>query len=515
MKKTLTLLFILFISTISSIYTVNAQETEEQSTEITKQIEISREYVFIYFWEFFKDTPISYKYINLNFKNIKEWSALEHSLKTLVYHDKIDNTSSYLKQSKNMNAYVFYKLSEKILWLEFTLDKASLVSRNVQQKDLNFITETYTNNNKVYIPKSSNNNSSEVLWDKKEMFNDVYESLTENHYDKANIDKEELIYSAIEWMAKWTGDKHTSFFPPVESKNFNENLNWEYEGIWTYVEMSVPGELKITSPIPGWPAEKAWLKWWDIIIKVEDKDVNDENSLEEIISWIKWPAWTTVNLTVLRKGREIEIEVTREKITIKNIDYKKINNKTYYLQLKSFWNGISWEFKTALEEIKQSPTVNKIIIDLRNNGGWYLWEVTEMLSYMVPEGDSTAVVKYNGMDRHYYSKGYDLIDFSDYEIIILQNSGTASASEIMIGTMQDYLDITTIGENTYWKGSVQTVKTYSDGSTFKYTIAKWFTWKTQTWIDWIWIAPDIELELNIEAFKYNWKDNQLDKAIYK
>ncbi len=81
--------------------------------------------------------------------------------------------------------------------------------------------------------------------------------------------------------------------------------------------------------------------------------------------------------------------------------------------------------------------------------------------------------------------------------------------------MQDYLDITTIGENTYWKGSVQTVKTYSDGSTFKYTIAKWFTWKTQTWIDWIWIAPDIELELNIEAFKYNWKDNQLDKAIYK
>lgn len=103
---------------------------------------------------------------------------------------------------------------------------------------------------------------------------------------------------------------------------------------------------------------------------------------------------------------------------------------------------------------------------MRNNGGWYLWEVTEMLSYMVPEGDATAVVKYNGMDRYYYSKGYDLIDFNDYEIIILQNSGTASASEIMIWTMQDYLEVTTIWENTYWKGSVQTVKTYADGSTF-------------------------------------------------
>lgn len=246
MKKILTLLFILFISTLSSIYSVNAEENEAQTTQVVEQneIDISREYVFIYFWDFFKETPNSYKYINLNFKNIKEWSALEHSLKTLVYHDKIDNTSTYLKQNKVMNAYVFYKLSEKILSLEFTLDKESLVSRNVQEKDLNFIKETYTNNNKVYIPSSSNLSSNSALWDKEEIFNDVYESLTENHYDRANIDNDDLIYSAIEGLAKWTWDKHTSFFPPVESKNFNENLNWEYEWIWTYVEMSIPGELK-------------------------------------------------------------------------------------------------------------------------------------------------------------------------------------------------------------------------------------------------------------------------------
>ena len=137
-----------------------------------------------------------------------------------------------------------------------------------------------------------------------------------------------------------------------------------------------------------------------------------------------------------------------------------------------------------------------------------------MLGYVVPEWEKTAIVKYNWWNNTFYSKWLNIVDLNKYEVIILQNSGTASASEIMIWTLKDYFPkIVSIGENTYWKWSVQTMKQYDDGSSFKYTIAKWFTWKTETWIDWVWFKADIELEYDLEAYKLDWVDNQLQRAI--
>ena len=113
------------------------------------------------------------------------------------------------------------------------------------------------------------------------------------------------------------------------------------------------------------------------------------------------------------------------------------------------------------------------------------------------------------------SKWYSLIDFSKYKLFLLQNSWTASASEIMIWTINDYYkNAKTIWTKTYWKWSVQVIKPYIDWSSLKYTVAKWFTWKTETWIDWIWIEPKLELDFDIKAYQKNWFDNQLDKAIF-
>jgi carboxyl-terminal processing protease len=136
-----------------------------------------------------------------------------------------------------------------------------------------------------------------------------------------------------------------------------------------------------------------------------------------------------------------------------------------------------------------------------------------MLSYLVAKWENVATVKYLWYTQNIYSNWYDWINLNNYKVVILQNSGTASASEIMIWTLKDYFkNITIIWENTYWKGSVQTVREYTDGSSLKYTVAKWFTWWSETWIDWVWIAPDIELELDVEAYQ-NGTDNQLQKAI--
>jgi carboxyl-terminal processing protease len=175
---------------------------------------------------------------------------------------------------------------------------------------------------------------------------------------------------------------------------------------------------------------------------------------------------------------------------------------------------VAKEFEKALTDLKSKSSVRKIIIDLRNNWWGYLDEVTKMLSYIIPKWEKTAVIKYLWYEENITSEWYDLINFNNYKVVVLQNSWTASASEIMIWTMKDYFkDLVTIWENTFWKGSVQTVREYKDGSSLKYTIAKWFTWGTQTGIDGVWIAPDLELELDLDLYQKDWTDNQLEKAI--
>jgi carboxyl-terminal processing protease len=140
-------------------------------------------------------------------------------------------------------------------------------------------------------------------------------------------------------------------------------------------------------------------------------------------------------------------------------------------------------------------------------------QVADMLSYFVPAWEKTVITKYYNWENFYKSRWYDLIDFSKYKLIFLENGWTASASEIFIGTIKDYYpQAKIIWEKSYWKGSVQTIKTYSDGSALKYTIAKWFTWKTHTWIDGIWIKPDIEIKMD-KYWVDEYKDKQLQRAL--
>ncbi|MDD2907307.1 MAG: S41 family peptidase [Candidatus Gracilibacteria bacterium] len=527
MKKIYKILSIIILILLSSNITHAVDNTVEYTIDSTSSnieivndpfvvetpiVNLNRAQIFNYFGDYFTNLPLSYKYINLNFLGVEEKSKTEKSLKKLVYLNKISNLNKSLYLSKNMSAYEFYSLAKSILNLDaIEIDKTQLSKRYVTNDDLNTVKEYYD-----YLQNEDEalKNKQNVLGDKQEIFNDVYNTILNGHYNHVNIEKNDLIYSAIEGLAKGTNDIHTVYFPPIASKSFEDTLSGEYEGIGSYVDMASPGVVKITSPIPGGPAEKAGLKGGDIIVKVDGKEITRDNSLNEVVSWIKGPAGSIVELTINRAGNELKIEVTREKITIKNLEYTKVDLSTYNIQIKSFGAGVTKEFKEVLEKIKSDTSTRKIIIDLRNNGGGYLNEVTDMLSFVVPESEKTAVVKYNGGDNNFYSAGLDLVNLKDYKVIILQNSGTASASEIMIGTLKDYFpSIVTIGENTYGKGSVQTMKEYSDGSSLKYTVAKWFTGKTQTGIDGVGFKPDIELEYDLDAFKNDGKDNQLEKAI--
>lgn len=489
-------------------------EKETLLQEIDSKV-ISRGDFFEYLWNLFNEDVLeSYKYIELQFTDIKKGTDEYDALQKLVYLDIFKNTKGKLYPEKNINAYGLLKYAENLFWISFSqFNKAEiekLKKRNANVEDLQKITDILQEalNKDEFIPKID-----ETILQKREMFLDVYKTLLDNHYDKENLSETEMIYKAIEWLTVGTGDKYTNFFPPVENKSFQDQLNGEYEGIGAYVEMETPWELKIVSPIPWSPSEKSGLKGGDIVLKVDGKEVTKENSLGEVVSWIKGPAGSKVKLTIKRDELTFDVEVERQKIIIKEIESKKIDNTTYYIQIKKFSDIVFTQFKETIANIATDESANKIIIDLRNNPGGYLDEVNSMLSLFIPEWDVVSYVKYTDFTIANKSKGYDALDLGKYKIVILQNSGTASASEIMIGTLKDYFpEITTVGETSYGKWSVQTIKEYDDGSSLKFTIAKWFTGKNKNGIDWVGIIPDIELKLDEEGFK-NGVDNQLQKAI--
>ncbi len=340
---------------------------------------------------------------------------------------------------------------------------------------------------------------------------DVYQRILTEHVDKDKMDPRNLIYGAISGMAEATGDKYTTYFPPVASQEFSNEINGEFEGIGAYVDMSKPGELIITGPIPGSPAEAAGLVSGDQILKVDDLAITKETSISDAVRKIKGPSGTTVTLTILRGGEMLTKIIERKKIKIDLVTYKKLDSQTSYIQITSFGDGTTAGFIKAVNSMTADQT-NRLILDLRNDGGGDLQEVSNVLDYFVPAGKAKIVTRSLTTNEAMFSTGQDSI-LTGKKIIILINKGTASASEILAGTIQDYLPTTTktVGENSYGKGSVQLLYPYWDGSTFKYTIAKWFTGKTEKTIDHVGIKPDYEIILDTEKYKTG-SDNQLDFA---
>lgn len=518
MKKIIAILLIQLIIITPTFANTKTIKITSNSVKISENIDlhknlVTRKEIFNYYAKVFRDlTPESYKYIKLNFTDVVEWTKVYDSLQILVYYNLLENKQGRIYPRKNLSAHGLYTLSEKVLGVKLLKYKneTELKSRYGSMNDLIFISSKFNEELKVVTVK----NDTKEIKNKKEVFQDVYDILTQQHYNKDNYSKSELLDKAIEGLTEGTNDKHTTYFPAVESEWFQDTLNWEFEWIWAYVEMEKPGKFMIISPITDSPAYKSGLKGWDQITHVDGKEIWEENSAKEVISWIKWPKGTKVLLTISRNNKSLEIEVTRDKIVINDIETELVDYKTFLISIRSFGPHVSENFKEALTELSENKSVRKVIIDLRNNWGGYLDQVADMLSYLVPEGENTAVIKYLKWNHDFKSAWYELIDFNDYQIVILQNSGTASASEILAGTLKDYYpDATLLWEQSYGKWSVQRIKEYKDGSTLKYTIARWYTGWSETSIDWVWLTPDILLEFDSESYEKYETDNQLQKAI--
>ncbi len=370
----------------------------------------------------------------------------------------------------------------------------------------------------IYIAKSSDNILWKTLWESSisdergldfSSIQDTYNILKENYYDIETIEKSEL----IQWMKKglveamW--DRHSEFLDPEEKEQFNEVLSGDFEWIWAVVE-KVPIGVEIERILKWSPAKKYWVRAWDIVLEADNIKLEDL-SLYDAVDKIKWPAGTSVILKILRawETEVLEITVIRDAIKIPSVeeDYFEEENIAY-IAVNLFGEETSKEFRKALSEIPSST--EGLIIDLRDNWGWYLQSSVEILSEFIESKKPLVETKYRQSQYNstYYSNNNGNI--FDKKIVVLVNENSASASEITAGTLRKYDKAIIVWKKTYGKWSVQQPFDLDDGSLLKLTIAKWYIpgWET---IDKLGIEPDIEIDFLEEDYE-NQYDRQKEEA---
>ena len=336
----------------------------------------------------------------------------------------------------------------------------------------------------------------------------VWDTVKTAYVDNEEISEEEMFYGSLEGMVKAINDPYTSFLDPELSKRFNDDLSGSFEGIGAEIGIR-DDTLTIIAPIDGMPAQEAGLKSGDKVLSIDGKSTAGI-SIDKAVDTIRGEKGTDVTLTIYREGLDEtkDITITRGVITIESVKTEILEDNIMLISISNFSEDTEAMFSQAIEEAN-SNEVNGIILDLRNNPGGFLDSAIEISSEWVETGP-VVLEKFDENDiTKYQARG--IARLKDYKTVVLLNQGSASASEIVAGALQDYDIATIVGEQSYGKGSVQTLKPFTDGSSLKVTVAKWLTPQGQS-ISEKGITPDVEVEYTIEDFE-NDRDPQLDKAI--
>ncbi|WP_197051369.1 S41 family peptidase [Caloranaerobacter azorensis] len=301
------------------------------------------------------------------------------------------------------------------------------------------------------------------------------------------ITEEELIEGAIKGVFSKL-DKYSNYYSPEEFKEFNTSVSGNFGGVGIQITEK-DGYITVISPINGTPGAKAGIKPGDRIVTVDDIDIKGV-TVDRATSLIRGKPGTQVKLGVIRKGVDgiIYFNITREIIKVNPITYKIMDNGIGYIRISQF-NSNTYENLKNILKIFDEKNIKKLIIDLRNNPGGYLDEVVDVLQFFVPEGPIVNIRKADGTIETYNSN----LEKPKYKLAVLVNGGSASASEIFAGAIQDSKAGIIIGTTTYGKGTVQTVFPLVDGSGIKMTIAEYLTPKMRK-VNEVGIKPDIVIE---------------------
>ncbi len=349
--------------------------------------------------------------------------------------------------------------------------------------------------------------------DMQSLFSPFWEAwnLVHDNYVDQPLDDVALMRGAITGMMQALGDEHSSYMDPVGFEQANSSLEGEYEGIGAYVDTTTQ-YLTITSPMPDSPAERAGLHPGDQVVAVNGEDMTGVPA-EVARSKVIGPAGTSVHLTVLREGESdfLEFDVIREKITLKAASGKMLENDIAYIQVTTFGSKTTPELLAALTEL-MAKNPKGIILDLRNNGGGYLQSAVEVASQFIGDGVVLYEQYGNGSRTTYDVIPGGLATDESIPMVVLINEGSASASEIVAGALQDVGRAELLGVSSYGKGSVQNwIPLSGENGAVRITVAKWLTPKERT-IHKIGLTPEHVVEMTDEDRTAD-RDPQLDKAV--
>lgn len=340
-----------------------------------------------------------------------------------------------------------------------------------------------------------------------DLYWEVWEKLKTQHPNKDQITDKQMFYGSLKGLVASFDDPYSEFMDPKENKEFEDDMSGVFDGIGAEIGLR-DGILTIISPIEGTPASRAGLLPGDKILEINGENTKDF-SVDQAVSKIRGPKGTEVVLSIYNSSiDEIrEVKIVRDKIFIKSVKYEKLENDIFLIKISAFNNDTSSLFSEAVKQFISSGS-KKLIIDLRSNPGGYLETAVNLLGEWI-NGEVAVIEKFaDDKQLDYPAKGLNRL--SSYNTVVLINGGSASASEIMAGALKDYGKATIIGETSYGKGSVQMLRSLSDGSALKVTVAKWLTPKGQD-ISKEGIEPDVEVELTYDDYMAV-KDPQMDAA---
>ncbi|MFZ3044137.1 MAG: S41 family peptidase [Minisyncoccia bacterium] len=319
----------------------------------------------------------------------------------------------------------------------------------------------------------------------------------------------ERLYGAIEGLASAYGDPYTVFFPPEEAKAFSDTISGSFGGVGMEIDKK-DNIITVITPLKGTPAEAAGIKAGDQIIAIDGK-TTEGLSIDKAVSQIRGPIGTTVSITLVRDGKPLDIKIVRDTIQVPETD-DGIDQPSgvYHIALYEFTSNSATLFAQAFSRF-QASGAQKLIVDLRGNPGGYLDAAVDIASHFIPKGAKIVTEDFGGKEANEVHTSYGYADMPQgTKIVVLVDGGSASASEILAGALQDNHVATVIGTKTFGKGSVQTLIDLGGGS-LKVTVARWIT-PNGHWIMGNGVTPDITVAYK-KADTKDGNDSQMARAI--